>query len=113
VSGEVSMKKVTISSESLGMTISMEDDESQSEEKALTTKVRNKLPKSAFGLKTDEKFPLYKADGTPDIPRIKSAMTYFHKCEEAKKPELARAILKAAKVAKMKINKDTDVFKYL
>ena len=97
------MNKIVISTESA--TISIEN--------TLSSKDRDALPDSAYGLPKDRKYPLYNKNGKPDEAHIRSAMSYFHKCPEDKKHILARNILKAAKKAGMDIDKKSDWYKYV
>lgn len=76
------------------------------EEKATSAKERNALPDSAFGLPDERKYPL------TDAAHVKSAISYFHKCPEAKKPILAKNILKACKKYHVEINKDAEWYQY-
>lgn len=76
-------------------------------ERVLSTKARNDLPDSSFGLPKDRKYPLYTKDGKPDKNHIKSAISYYNKCDKSKKIELANNIMKAAKKADMTINEDS------
>lgn len=84
----------------------------------MNTASRKELPDSAFGLPKERKFPLYDAKGNADKGHIKSAFAYFRKCPEAKKKELAKAILKAIKSynskneIKIKYSEDDAWFKY-
>lgn len=90
-----------ITNESMNMTSGIPINES------LTTKERNAIIKSKFGIPEDRKFPL-------DTPaHIKSAITLFGHAEESKKKELAKRIASAAKKNGIEINKSTEVAKYL
>lgn len=48
-------------------------------EAELSSKERNELDDSVFGLPEDRKYPL------TDAAHVKSAISYFHKCPESKK----------------------------
>ena len=75
-------------------------------EAELSTKERNKLDDSQFGLPEDRKYPL------TDAAHVKSAISYFHKCPEGKKKRLAARIRRAAKKFDVTIGEDAEVNKY-
>lgn len=75
-------------------------------EAELTTKERNELDDSQFGLPEDRKYPL------TDAAHVKSAISYFHKCPEGKKKRLAARIRRAAKKFDVTIGEDAEVNKY-
>lgn len=75
-------------------------------EAELSTKERNELDDSQFGLPEDRKYPL------TDAAHVKSAISYFHKCPEGKKKRLAARIRRAAKKFDVTIGEDADVNKY-
>ena len=79
------------------------------EEKALTTKDRNKLPDDVFGLPKERKYPM------PDEEHVRKAIQFFIYCPKNKKKELANNINKMAKKFNMKINinDDSPFFKYI
>ena len=76
-------------------------------EEELSTKERNELPDSAFGLPNDRKYPL------TDAAHVRSAISYFYKCPEKKKPQLATRIEKAAKEFSVDIGENAEIQKYL
>lgn len=76
------------------------------EEKVLSSKERNNLPDSAFGLPDERKFPIH------DKKHVKSAISYFHTCPADKKGELAGNLKKACKKFGIKINKEADWYKH-
>lgn len=75
-------------------------------EAELSTKERNELDDSQFGLPEDRKYPL------TDATHVKSAISYFHKCPEGKKKRLAARIRRAAKKFDVTIGEDAEVNKY-
>lgn len=75
-------------------------------EAELSTKERNELDDSVFGLPDDRKYPL------TDAAHVKSAISYFHKCPESKKKRLAMRIRRAAKKFNVTIGEDAEVNKY-
>lgn len=75
-------------------------------EAELSTKERNELDDSQFGLPEDRKYPL------TDAAHVKSAISYFHKCPEGKKKILAARIRRAAKKFDVAIGEDAEVNKY-
>lgn len=75
-------------------------------EAELSTKERNELDDSQFGLPEDRKYPL------TDAAHVKSAISYFHKCPEGKKERLAARIRRAAKKFDVTIGEDAEVNKY-
>lgn len=75
-------------------------------EAELSTKERNELDDSQFGLPEDRKYPL------TDAAHVKSAISYFHKCPEGKKKRLAARIRRAAKKFDVAIGEDVEVNKY-
>lgn len=75
-------------------------------EAELSTKERNELDDSQFGLPEDRKYPL------TDAAHVKSAISYFHKCPEGKKKRLAARIRRAAKKFDVAIGEDAEVNKY-
>lgn len=76
-------------------------------EEELTTKERNSLQSKQFGLPKERKYPLN------DAAHVKSAISYFYKCPEKDRAELAKNIEKAAKRFNVEIGSDTEVAKYL
>ena len=76
-------------------------------EEELSTKERNELPDSAFGLPNERKYPL------TDAAHVRSAISYFYKCPEKKKPQLATRIEKAAKEFSVDIGENAEIQKYL
>lgn len=60
------------------------------QEATLSTKERNKLDDSDFGIPELRKYPL------TDKKHVRSAVSYFHKAPAKYKPQLAKRILKAA-----------------
>lgn len=75
-------------------------------EAELSTKERNELDDSQFGLPEDRKYPL------TDAAHVKSAISYFHKCPGGKKKKLAARIRRAAKKYNVTIGEDAEVNKY-
>lgn len=75
-------------------------------EAELSSKERNELDDSQFGLPEDRKYPL------TDAAHVKSAISYFHKCPEGKKKRLAARIRRAAKKFDVTIGEDAEVNKY-
>ena len=60
-------------------------------EEKLSTKERNELPDSVFGLPDERKFPLH------DEAHVRSAITMFHHCPKNKQAELRKNIKREAK----------------
>lgn len=58
----------------------------------LNTEDRRKLPDSLFGLPEKREYPM------PDAAHVRAAEAYFRYCPEGLQPELARNILKFAKL---------------
>lgn len=81
-------------------------------ESKLSTKKRDSLPDSAFGLPKSRAFPLFNKDLKPDTTHIKLAMSMFSKCPPKDRKELAKNILKAAKLAQLDINKESEWYSY-
>jgi nucleoside diphosphate kinase len=73
---------------------------------AMNAKERNSLSDSQFGLPEDRKYPM------PDAKHVRSAIKLFGHCEESKKPQLAKRIVKFAKKYGVEIPKDSEVYKY-
>lgn len=76
-------------------------------EETLTSKVRNSLEDNQFGLPDSRKYPLN------DEEHVRSAISYFFKCPEKDRYELAINIQNAANKFNIDIGKDTEVSKYL
>ena len=76
-------------------------------ESNLSSKERNELKDSQFGLPEDRKYPLNDAD------HVRSAIKLFGHCEESKKTQLAKRINAAAKKYGVEIKKDSAVAEYL
>lgn len=76
-------------------------------EATLSTKERNQLDETQFGLPDERKYPLI------DKKHVQSAISYFFKCPEKDRHELAINIQKAAKKFGVEIGPDTEVAKYL
>lgn len=77
----------------------------------LSTKDRNELPDSAFGIPKLRKYPLkIMKDGKLqyDEVHISKAITYFRKCDPQYKDELARNICKGIKATGMKVSIGED-----
>lgn len=74
---------------------------------ALTKEERDKLEDSDFGIPALRKYPLI------DAQHVKSAISYFGKCEEKYKLELARNIMKAANFHHVEIGTNTSFYKYI
>ena len=73
---------------------------------AMNAKERNSLSDSQFGLPEDRKYPM------PDAKHVRSAIKLFGHCEESKKPQLAKRIMKFAKKYGVEVPKDSEVYKY-
>lgn len=73
----------------------------------LSTKERNELPASAFGLPEERKFPLI------DENHVRSAEAYFHTCPPDKKKELAENIYRAVLRFGMPVNPDDEWYSYI
>jgi hypothetical protein len=71
----------------------------------LTTKERNHLPDSAFGIPETREFPIV------DAAHVHAAEAYFRYAPEDKKPQLARFILKKAKEFGVDVESET-IFSY-
>lgn len=71
----------------------------------LSAEDRRELPKSAFGLPDERKYPLISAD------HVKSAIHLFGKCPQNKRKQLAKRILRAAKKYGVEVDKNTEVYK--
>lgn len=67
-------------------------------EKQLDAKDRNAMRDSTFGLPDKRKYPLN------DEQHVRSAITYFNKCDPSDEEELARNIKKAMKKFNMEVN---------
>ena len=80
------------------------------EEAALSSKIRNKLDDSEFGLPEDRSYPLI------DEKHVRSAIQYFNKCEKSKQKLLAKNILNAMKkfdmLDKVKVSESNEFYKY-
>lgn len=76
-------------------------------EAELSTKERNSLKESQFGIPEDRKYPL------TDAAHVRSAISYFSKAPRGKKRDLARRIYEAAKKYGVEIGPDTEVAQYL
>jgi hypothetical protein len=76
-------------------------------EEKLSTSDRNNLSPSMYGLPDERKFPLN------DSNHIRSAIAFFSHCDNSKKKELAKRIIKAAKIHNITISKDSEVYKAL
>ena len=68
----------------------------------LTSQQRKNLPDDQFGLPEDKAYPM------PDEAHVRSAITYFNKCPQGKKKELAGNINRIAKSYGMKVKLSTD-----
>lgn len=75
-------------------------------EATLTTKKRNNLKDSDFGLPKERKFPIH------DKSHVKSAIRYFSDCPEKKKPQLAKRIIAKAKEFGVEISENNPILKY-
>ena len=75
-------------------------------EAELSTKERNDLKASQFGLPEERKFPL------TDAKHVRSAISYFHTCPEDKKAQLAKRIKSAAKKFGVEISPNSPIAKY-
>lgn len=87
------------------ITISLENGTVISLESALSTKERDKLPDSAFGIPELRKFPL------TDANHVRMAIRYFHTAPKQYKHELAVRICRAAKKFGVEISPDSPVYK--
>lgn len=76
-------------------------------EAVLSTAERKDLRKNQFGLPDKRKYPL------TDEAHVKSAISYFYKCPEEDRHELAKNIERAAKRYNVEISEDSEVAKYL
>lgn len=76
-------------------------------EAELSSKERNALDNSQFGIPEDRKYPL------TDANHVRSAISYFSKAPNGKKRALAKRIKIAAAKFGVEINPDSDVAKYL
>ena len=76
-------------------------------EEKLSISDRNNLSPSMYGLPDERKFPLN------DSNHIRSAIAFFSHCDNSKKKELAKRIIKAAKIHNITISKDSEVYKAL
>ena len=76
-------------------------------EEKLSISDRNNLSPSMYGLPDERKFPLN------DSNHIRSAIAFFSHCDNGKKKELAKRIIKAAKIYNITISKDSEVYKAL
>lgn len=88
------------------ITISIENGPVISLESKLTTKQRDKLPSSAYGLPEERKYPL------TDANHVRSAIRFFSSCPDEKKHMLAVRICRAAKKFNVEIAKDSAVYKW-
>ena len=77
------------------------------EESYINEMKRSELPDSAFGLKSQRKYPLDTAQ------HVNSAIRLFGHCPESQKKELAKRISRKAKEYGIKIPETTQVYKYL
>jgi hypothetical protein len=75
------------------------------QEEALTTKERNALPNSAFGIPDTRSFPLV------DATHVRNAIARFSTAPNKKKKELAHNILAAAKKFEIDVE-NKDILKY-
>lgn len=73
---------------------------------SLTKKERDSIPSSQFGLEKERKYPLDTNE------HIESAIRLFGHCPENRKAHLAKRITSFAKHTGVKIDKDTEVYKY-
>ena len=80
---------------------------SYSIESTLSSKERSSLDENQFGLPDERKYPLI------DKKHVQSAISYFFKCPEKDRHELALNIQKAAKKFGVEIGEETQVAKYL
>ncbi|MMZ42255.1 hypothetical protein D1872_37750 [compost metagenome] len=74
----------------------------------LTSKQRNDIPETLFGLPNERKFPL------TDESHVRKAIQYFKYCQKGKQAELAKRINKRMKELNMNINvsKDSAFYSY-
>jgi hypothetical protein len=76
-------------------------------ESTLSKDDRANLNKSDFGLPKDRKYPM------PDKAHVLSAISYFNKCDNSKKNELAKNICKElTKYPDISISKNTEFYTY-
>lgn len=73
----------------------------------LNSKERNELKDSDFGIPEKRKYPLIDAD------HVRSAISYFNKCEPKYRKTLAKNIKSKAKQFNVEISKDNPINKYL
>ena len=78
------------------------------QEKALSSKDRNKLEDSDYGVPELRKYPL------TDKRHVSLAITYFDKCEKKYQPTLAKNIIRKIKEYDMhpKVSPDNGFYKY-
>ena len=100
-------KKILAKSEAVDID-AIPDYVSFEEGTGLTSDERKKLPDSAFGIKSERKFPLYTSLGAKSV---ESAIHLFGHCAEDKKKALAKEIMKAAKKYGVTVSKDSEVYK--
>lgn len=86
--------------------ISLENGPTLSFESKLSSKDRDRLPDSAYGLPKERKYPLN------DANHVKSAIRFFKNCPDNQKHILAIRICRAAKKYGVEISKDSDVYKW-
>ena len=77
------------------------------QENKLSSKDKKKLPSSIYGLPEERKYPLN------DKKHVISAISYFGKCDDDKKKELAINIIKASKKYGVNISKDSEIYEVL
>lgn len=76
-------------------------------EAVLSSEDRDKLKDNDFGLPSSRSYPLIDAD------HVRSAIAYFHHCDEKDRKELAANIKKAADKFGIVISKESEVSRYL
>ena len=76
-------------------------------EAVLSTEDRDKLKDSDFGIPELRLYPLIDAD------HVRSAISYFHKCDDKYKRQLAKNIKKKADKYNIKISKESEISIYL
>ena len=70
----------------------------------LNPEERRELDNSDFGLPEEREYPM------PDAAHVRAAEAYFRYCPEAKKPELARNILKKAEEFGVNLKSETILY---
>lgn len=69
----------------------------------LDAEERHELPSTEFGLPETREYPM------PDAAHVRAAEAYFRYCPEEKKPELARNILRFARLYGVDVESPTVI----